>query len=90
MLRASAVAKGEDADLVGIGKGAGTDSGVLYGAALFAFAEAALGQGLQTVEATREVVRRDAGEAAMVDAAGVIANFQCMVPIADGTGIPLD
>ena len=26
----------------------------------------------------------------MVDAAGVIANFQRMVRIADGTGIPLD
>jgi hypothetical protein len=30
------------------------------------------------------------GENAMVDAAGVIANFQRMVRIADGTGIPLD
>lgn len=46
MLRASAVAKGEDADLAGIVGNAGTDSGVLYGAALLAFAEAALGQDL--------------------------------------------
>ena len=38
----------------------------------------------------RERVASELGEAAMVDAAAVIGNFQRMVRIADGTGIPLD
>ena len=39
---------------------------------------------------TREEVAATLGNDAMVDAAGVIANFQRMVRIADSTGIPLD
>ncbi len=41
-------------------------------------------------DGAREAVADELGEEAMVDAAGVIANFQRMVRIADGTGIPLD
>jgi hypothetical protein len=35
-------------------------------------------------------VRPAAGSGALVDAAAVIANYQRMVRIADGTGIPVD
>ena len=41
------------------------------------------------VTQARKAVRRSLGDAAVVDAAAVIANFQRMVRIADGTGIPL-
>jgi hypothetical protein len=38
----------------------------------------------------RDRVRAELGPAAMIDAAAVIGNFERMVRIADGTGIPLD
>ena len=38
----------------------------------------------------RHAVMHILGPAAMVDAAGVAANFERMVRIADATGIPLD
>ena len=38
----------------------------------------------------REALRTELGAAAVVDAVGVIANYQRMVRIADGCGIPLD
>ena len=68
----------------------GVASGLPGGDALVAFAEAAvLGDEAHTREA-RERVRAELGEAAMVDAAAVIGNFERMVRIADGTGIPID
>ena len=36
------------------------------------------------------VVQMNAARTALVDAAGVVANFQRMVRIADATGIPVD
>ena len=38
----------------------------------------------------RDALRAKAGSEVVVDAAGVIANFERMTRIADGTGIPLD
>jgi len=40
--------------------------------------------------ARRNAVLNELGEAATIDAAATIANYQRMVRIADGTGIPLD
>ena len=65
-------------------------SGVPGGEALTAFAEAAVTGDEAAGGAARERVRSELGEAAMVDAAAVIGNFERMVRIADGTGIPLD
>ncbi|MCR9277075.1 MAG: hypothetical protein NXH85_03800 [Pseudomonadaceae bacterium] len=65
-------------------------SGVSAGSELIAFAEAALGDDATTIRAARDSVKEALGTAAMIDAAGIIANFQRMVRIADGTGIPLD
>lgn len=44
----------------------------------------------KALEEAREAVRAALGEAALVDAAAIIGNFERMVRIADGTGIPLD
>lgn len=67
-----------------------TDTGVIAGAALTAFAEAVVLGDSETIRSARESVTDELGSAAMVDAAAVIANFQRMVRIADSTGIPLD
>lgn len=90
MLRASTQISGEEVDLKGIVDGNTVDTGVPAGAELIEFAEVSLGNDSRSIELAREAVKKKLGEAAMVDAAGVIANFQRMVRIADGTGIPLD
>lgn len=65
-------------------------SGIAGAKELIEFAEAALGDDAISIRQARERVSESLGEAAMIDAAGIIANFQRMVRIADGTGIPLD
>ena len=69
--------------------GAG-DSGVPGGASLVAFAEAVLGDDDAALERTRADVLEGFGPDGLVDAAAIVATFQQMDRIADGTGIPLD
>ena len=90
MLRVSTQVSGEDVDLKGIVDGDKIATGVPFDKELIQFAEAALGEDEAAITEARQSVAEKLGEAAMVDAAGVIANFQRMVRIADGTGIPLD
>ena len=90
MLRASAQTSGEDVDLTAIMDGGATATNVPGSQALLAFAEVSLDDDAQVIAAARQRVRTELDEAAMIEAAGVIANFQRMVRIADGTGIPLD
>ena len=90
MLRVSTQVSGEDVDLKGIVDGDKVATGVPFDKELIQFAEAALGEDEAAIKEARQGVAAKLGEAAMVDAAGVIANFQRMVRIADGTGIPLD
>ena len=45
--------------------------------------------GPRAIAQARQQVNDELAEAAMINAAGVIANFQRMVRIADGTGVPL-
>lgn len=91
MLRASIEYSGAKAGLQGIREGAGAgDAGIAHGARLTAFADAAVAGDPAALEAARDALRADAGSAALVDAAAVIGNFERMVRIADGTGIPLD
>ena len=66
--------------------GAGIDAG----RELIDFAEAVVSGDAAQIADTRSAVADRLGNAAMVDAAAVIANFQRMVRIADSTGIPLD
>ena len=77
-------------DLEAITKGAGDEvAGVAFGAELIAYADAVVARSTDIPE-TRDAVHKSMGDAGVVDAAAVIANFQRMVRIADGTGIPID
>lgn len=91
MLRASIETQGEEVDLRGLtdGKAAG-ESSISGAAALVDFVEATLGGNTDEIAAARDLVRSELGSEALVDAAAVIGNFERMVRVADGTGIPLD
>jgi len=91
MLRASLQYAGSDAQLDGISAGSKLgNGGIEHGECLTAFAEAALQDDPAALKAARDRLRKAAGSQSVVDAAAVIGNFERMVRIADGTGIPLD
>jgi len=91
MLRASIEYQGGEGDLRAVTEGAkAADSGVAHGEELTAFAEAAVRGDPAELATARDALRDVAGSAALVDAAGVVGNFQRMVRIADGAGISLD
>ena len=99
MLRASIEYDGGDGQLSGIAEGAKVgDAGIEHGERLTAFADsavhaiahAATGGESASLDAARDALREAAGSESVVDAAAVIGNFERMVRIADGTGIPLD
>ena len=91
MLRESIETHGGEADLRAITDAdAAAESAIPGAEALVAFVDATLGGDEATIRAARDRVREALGAAALVDAAGVIGNFERMVRIADGTGIPLD
>ena len=73
-----------------ITEGNAADSGVDHGAELVAFTEAVVGADDAALERARKELLGAAGPEALVDAAAVAGNFQRMVRIADGIGIPLD
>ncbi len=84
---------GETTNLDAIREGSGVTSGVPDGELLSRLVELTLDDSADNADELAGV--RDAIVAAMdapalVDAAAVIGNFQRMVRIADGTGIPLD
>lgn len=90
MLSWSGQIDGDEVDLVALGRGeAGTS--VPLAAELHAFAAAAVGHDDADL-ATRRTALVDAagggepGFAVMVDAAAVVANFEMMTRLADGTG----
>ncbi len=66
------------------------ESNVEHGNVLADFGEAIVGRNKAEIASARQAVIDTAGEAEMVDAAGVASNFERMVRIADGIGIPLD
>jgi hypothetical protein len=91
MLRASIEFHGSDGDLRAITEGSKFgDGGITHGERLTAFAEAAVSGDSAQLATARDALRDAAGSAVVVDAAAVIGNFQRMVRIADGTGIPVD
>ena len=65
-------------------------SGVPHAEALLAFTDAAMRGDAATLRSARDRVARELGEAALVDAAAIIGNFERMTRTADATGIPLD
>ena len=72
------------------GDEAATEGDVAHARVLMKFAEAFARRDDQALMQAREALLQEAGSAVLVDAAGVAANFQRMVRIADSTGIPLD
>ena len=80
--------QGETVDLSAITE-AGRTSGVPHGDALVSFAEAVVSRDRDRIARSRDALIAAMGVGAMVDAAAVAANFERMVRIADGTGIPL-
>jgi len=59
-------------------------------AELIEFGEAVLSGDAKRQALAREAVYRALGPAALVDAAAIVASFNAVVKIADGTGIPLE
>lgn len=81
---------GEALDVRAVTGNAGEDTGVLHGHLLVAFSEAFVGGDEGEIARTRGALTDAAGADAVVEAAATIGNFERMVRIADGTGIPLD
>lgn len=91
MLRASIEYGGADADVRGIADGAKAgDTGIAHGELLMGFVDAAMQGDPARLASARNALRDAAGSEAVVDAAAVLGNFERMVRIADGTGIPLE
>ena len=85
MLRASSKATtGERIDTVGLVEGTSTD--VPHGPRLVAFVDAVVGGDATDAAEARAALAADAGPAAVADAAAVVANFEMMTRVADGTG----
>ena len=85
MLRWSSTKAGTEADLAALAEGVG-DGGLPFGSELVAFAEAIGGDDEGALVAARRALTEAAGEPFMVDAAAVVANFEMMSRVADGTG----
>ena len=91
MLRVSAKTTNTEINLQGIaGDQAAAAQGIEFGAELIGFAEALALRDDAALQKARTTLRAVAGEAVLVDAAGVAGNFQRMVRIADSVGIPVD
>ncbi|MBL4819771.1 MAG: hypothetical protein JKY98_02105 [Gammaproteobacteria bacterium] len=91
MLRASALTNKTQIDLAGVnGDESAAGTGVEFGTQLMKFAESVATRDESALKAARDELLQVAGEAVLVDAAGVAANFQRMVRIADSMGIPVD
>lgn len=91
MLRVSMTTTGRQMALDAVsGSVASAAAGVPFGAELVRFAEAVAQRDVLALAAARRELLDAAGARVLVDAAGVAANFQRMVRIADATGIPVD
>jgi hypothetical protein len=91
MLRESIQADGQTIDLEGL---ADTDckeiAGLKNSKILIEYADVFMTRDAAELAVVREKLEKAMGARALVDAAGVASNFQRMVRIADGTGIPSD
>ena len=91
MLRASAMTTETEIDIQGInGDGSAAGVGLEHGEALMQFAEGVATRDQAALDSARQRLLDEAGSEVLVDAAGVAANFQRMVRIADSIGIPVD
>lgn len=85
MLSWSSTTAGEPADLTAIVRGDG-DGGVPHGGEIVAFADAIGGTDDAVLASARQRLIDAAGVAFMIDTAAVVANFEMMTRVADGTG----
>ena len=91
MLRVSSQTVATEIDLQALaGDEQSAARGIRFGAELMCFAQAVASREPQALVRARQALLQAAGAAALVDAAGVAANFQRMVRIADAIGIPVD
>lgn len=89
MLRESSTAKGEAYDL-NLLTGAKGDGNIPHGALLVSYAEAVLGNDDRRLADVHAAVRAHMGDAALVDAAAIVATFNAIDRVADATGIPIE
>ena len=89
MLRESSNAKGERYDL-NLLTGAAGDGNIPHGALLVSFADAVLGTDDRSLDDIRATIRSRMGDAALVDAAAIVATFNAIDRVADSTGIPIE
>ena len=89
MLRESSKAQGGNYDLTLLTGGSG-DGNIPHGALLARFAEAVLGEDDRTLHDIQADIRRNLGDAALVDAAAIAATFNAIDRVADATGLPIE
>ena len=89
MLRESSRTKGGNYDLTLL-TGTSGDGNIPHGALLVQFAEAVLGSDDERLRAVQSEIRARMGDAALVDAAAIIATFNAIDRVADSTGIPIE
>jgi len=85
MLSWSSNKSGSPADIDAIAESE-RDAGVPHGAELIAFTDAVAGVAEEALVKARQALVACAGETFMIDAAAVVANFEMMTRVADGTG----
>ena len=91
MLRVSAKKARSEVDIQGIAGDANSAAvGIAFGAELMRFAESVATRDDASLGVARTALLNAAGAQALVEVAGVAANFQRMVRIADAIGIPFD
>ncbi len=90
MLRVSTQVTGTAVDLGAINDAERAALDLPLGGELVRFAEAVAYRDADALTRTRKALLDAGGAQVLVDAAGVAANFQRMVRIADATGIPVD
>lgn len=91
MLRESSDHNGEDIDLQALTGGVdGAVSGIPHGDLLVSFAEAVTLDDEAGMENARKALQQTMGDAALVDAAGIVGMFNGLDRVADATGAPLE
>ena len=90
LLRASGEHTGDAYDLSAVLGDSGKDTGIPNADVLIRFAETAIGYDGDATAAAREAAIGQMGEAALVDAAAIAANFDAIDRVADAIGIPLE
>jgi len=91
MLRESIKAEGQTIDLEGLADPNCKEiAGLKHSRTLIEYADVFMSRDAEQLALVGEKLKKEMGANKLVDASGVASNFQRMVRIADGTGIPVD